>query len=1136
MAPNRRLCVTEILSISEMVVMRSYLLASTILGAALAASGTVSAQSVPIPPVGPVTPVQSDPIPDEDVTEVGEIVVTGSRIRRDATNSPTPLIQISQDQLLTTGQSSVIDYLATLPALSNSLVPSDTTGSGLGDGGLSLPNLRSLGSNRTLTLVDGRRHVGSSGGSLAVDIDTIPRLLIENIEIVTGGAASVYGADAVSGVLNFILRKNFEGLEIDANYGMINEDGQANRRVSALIGQNFLDDRLNVYAHAEYEKVDEVTSLDIDWLRRAPVRIGVDADPTNRPFDGVLDAQLFTGVSRIDRPRWGQTTLANVQQPSDLTNPNVPFQNCFPGGNAAGNFSYAAGCFGVTPGKTFWYDGATARDANFGTRVGATGINRPFNLGGDGENPAEFSTGSRVPRSESQRYQVGGNFRITDSITAFAEAKYVTEDTFDAAQPTFFDIDLVNSYGAGENNPIYAVNNFDLRYTDNAFLPQNVKDAITGNLVTPYTPPTATTPGQPGTPILLQNARHSMFGPDRSQDNTRELQRYVVGVRGDFDQFAFVRNIAFDLGYTWGQVEVENRERGVDGQRFALAADAVVDTAGLVNGTPGQIVCRSTLLARQGAANGALVDYQRGGDLRDSAYGNAAIDNCAPLNVFGKGNQSEASLNYIDATIGITERNEQQQALASVSGTLWDFWGAGPIGVALGGEYRKETTEATGRDRDTDGRLLFLNTGPDFPSVSYDSQEVFAELSIPLFADTFLGEYAELSGSYRYADYSTVGGTDVYGVNLIYRPIRDITIKTSFNTSIRVPDLGENFSPNSQTFANGIVDPCTTANIAAVTDQETRQNRINNCTALAAQQGLTFDFAGATATNLDDFVPNYTSGIAGVLGGNPNLRPEESESFTFSTVLRPRFIPNFSLVLDYYEIEINDVIASVSADTAAANCVNGPTLNTEACGTIFRNNPNIPFGVGAPAGDPIGGFIQSSFNYASLKTRGLDFTARYSIDTLETFGRDFGRLDYSLGGLWLITQQQYLNEADPSDYDELASNLFYPRVRFTSSLTWTPNEVWSLNWTADWQAAQDIVNARDFVNNADSRMVSELNTGNFVRNDFTVRYNVRDDLSLRAGVVNAFDAEQAPYLGTTLYSNFDPYGRRFFIGLNYKAW
>ena len=189
---------------------------------------------------------------------MGEVVVTGSRIRRDPTTSPTPLIQVSQEELLNTGQTSVINYLANIPALSSSQIPSDTTGSGLNDGGLSFANLRALGSNRTLTLVNGRRHVGSSAGSLAVDVDTIPRLLIKNIEIVTGGASSVYGADAVSGVVNFIMRDDFEGLEIDANYGQINSGGESNKRISALLGHNFFDNRLNVYVHGEYENIDEV--------------------------------------------------------------------------------------------------------------------------------------------------------------------------------------------------------------------------------------------------------------------------------------------------------------------------------------------------------------------------------------------------------------------------------------------------------------------------------------------------------------------------------------------------------------------------------------------------------------------------------------------------------------------------------------------------------------------------------------------------------------------------------------------------------------------------------------------------------------------------------------------------------------
>ena len=716
------------------------------------------------------------------------------------------------------------------------------------------------------------------------------------------------------------------------------------------------------------------------------------------------------------------------------------------------------------------------------------------------------------------------------------------EDIFDISQPTFFDIFLNDeTYLANWTNPIRATSQFDLRYSDNAFLPQNVKDAITANMVQNYAPPTQNADSLPtGAPVNRRWARHAMFGPQRSQDNHRELERFFVSIGGQRDQLFFVKNFDWSLAYTMGEATNANIERGVDVQRFALAADAVRDTAGAL-GTPGAIVCRARLID---ATSGDLDDYFRGTFGGDAALANAefarAVNECQPLNVFGPGNQSQAALDYVDAAITVTHTNEQEQAVGVISGQLWDFWGAGPIGIALGAEHRREYTEGVGRSATTGDRLLFLNTGADFAGAEYQSDEAFAEMSLPLFRDSFLGEYAELSGSYRYSDYTTVGEIEVWGANLVYRPIRDITFKTSFNTSVRVPNLGENFAPFSQTFANGFVDPCATANIIAQ-GAEVRANRAANCQTLLNQYNtangtaLAFDFNGTTPTNVDDYNPIYSSGIAGVNGGNPFLKPEESESFTFSTVLQPRFIPNFSLVLDYYEIEITDVIASVSAQTASNNCVNGSSLNAAACSTIFRRDPTPgrEFYVGGPAGDPIGGFIQGSINYAAITTRGLDFTARYSLELEDLIGRDWGRLSYSVGGLWLIEQETFFNAGDPTDGTDLTSNVFYPRVRLTSSLTYAPNDIWSVNWTTDWQSSQNIIDKRDFILNSDSRATNQIATGNFARHDFTVRWNVRDDLSLRAGVVNAFDAEPPAYLGFA-GGNFDPWGTRFFFGLNFR--
>ena len=1110
--------------------MRQRLLVGTIVGGSMfAIAGGAAAQTAPVS------------IPQDDPTQIDEVVVTGSRIRRDPTTAPTPLIQVSRDQLLETGQSTVIDYLATIPALANSLVPSDTTGSTLGAGGLSLANLRSLGTGRTLTLVDGRRHVGSQGGTLAVDVDTIPRLLIESVEIVTGGASSIYGADAVSGVLNFILRKDFEGLEIDASYGMINQDGQANRRLSVLTGANLLADRLNGYAFGEYEKLDEVRAADIDWLKESRALVTVDVDPTASPVDGILDTGVYRNVRTMQRLRWGVVNLANNQPGSPLNDPDIPYASCGVANSAPSAANYTnTNCTALNPGHTWILEGASARLADFGTRIGVGGVQRTLNIGGDGEPSSEYGQYSFFPSSESKRFQAGLNFSLTDDVTLHAEAKHVSEETFFESQPTFFDIFISDRAGPGVLSAIRG-SNFDIRLSDNAFMPANLKAAIQNNVINIYSQPTATSPGVLTGTAPAPYARNALRGPDRNQLNTRELSRFVVSLEGEHDRVGFVNNVAWDIGYTYGESDTINRERAVDVERMAYAADAIVDTAGVVNGRPGEIVCRAQVILANG---GALADTARGvGDVRDSAVGMEAIRRCVPLNVFGKGNQSEAALAYIDAEIAPTSLNEQEQLLASVAGQLWDFWGAGPIGVAIGAEARREYTEAVGRDRDAAGRLLFLNAGADFPGAQYESEEVFGEFSLPLFRDSWLGEYAEFSGSYRTFDYTTIGKGDVYGFNLVYRPLADLTLKTSFNTSLRAPDLSENYQPLSQTFANNFTDPCSTASVTAAANAEFKANRIANCQLLlnayntANGTNLAFDFAGATATNTDDFGLLYgTAGIAGVTGGNPNLEPEESESFTVSAVLQPSAIPGLVVALDYFEIELSNIIASVTAQVQANNCVNGPTLNTAACATIFRRNPNVPFGMGAPATDPIGGFIQGSINYAKRTTRGLDFTVRYHSDLESLIGRDWGDITYNMRGTWLIEQKQFNNAANPNDYTQQDGNQFFPRVRLTSALTWTPNETWSATWTVDWQTAQDLVTIRTFVQNPDSRDRRYLNTGDFARHDFTVRYNVDDALTLRAGVTNAFDNEQPAWMGAGLSSNFDPYGTRFFIGLNWRPY
>jgi len=1111
-----------------MLLKRKHLFGTTILAGVMAfAAAPAFAQDAQ------TNPPAQDP---EEVTEVEEIVVTGSRIRRDPTTAPTPLIQVRREELLTTGQSTVVDYLATIPALSNSLVPSDTVGST--NLGLSFANLRSLGTGRTLTLVDGRRHVGSQGGSLAVDIDTIPRLLIESVEIITGGASSVYGADAVSGVLNFILRRDFEGVEIDARYGQINQGGEANKRISVLAGANFLDDRLNVWTFGEYEDLAELQDDDIDWLADNNALIAIDSDPTNPALgplnDGVTDVGLYSGVRSLQRVRWSVVNLANNQPATPTSDPDIPYFNCPANGFTNGN------CTLPNPGYSFVFEGSTGRPTNFGSTRPQVGLARLNTIGGDGENVSEFGQFTFFPEATAKRFATGANWQITDDVMLRVEAKHSTEEAFSISQASFFDVFINNVRPADQISQIFSGSQYAIRLSDNAFLPANVRTAIENNRLIVYSQPTATSPSvATGATVAAPFARAALRGFDRFQDVERDLTRYVAVLEGDLDRVAFVNNVSWDLSYTYGEAESFFVSTAIDTERQAFASDAVFDTAGIVNGTPGEIVCRVQLLRAQGVAS--MPDLVRGGDLRNNAQGLAAINECEPLNIFGKGNQSAEAEAYVRFQSDAEERAEQEQAIAAVSGELWDFWGAGRIGVALGAEWRREFTVGVGFDDDIQGRLTQSFVPASTPESEYETEEFFAEISIPLLSDSWLGEYAEISGSYREFDYTTVGKGDVYGVNFIYRPIPDITFKTSFNTSFRAPTLTENFATLSPAFANfAFTDPCSTANINAPGNAEFRTNRIANCTALAAQQGLTFDFAGATATITDDFDPTVlgSGSVQGSSGGNPFLLPEQSESFTFSTVLQPRFFPNATLVLDYYEIELTDVIANITPIVAAENCVNGPTLNQAACATIFRTNPNLPFAIGAPIGDPIGAFLQGSINYAKRTVRGLDFTGTYRLDLNEAFGLDWGRLNYRVAGSWLLEQKQFNNAQDPDDFTESASALFFPRVRLSSTLSYLPNDDWQFSWTMDWQSAQDIVRERDVLisGNVDNRPREWFTSGNFARHDFGVSWRATDEVTVRAGVTNAFDAEQARHLGTTLYSNFDPYGTRYYFGLNWRPY
>ena len=1049
----------------------------------------------------------------QQASQVEEVVVTGSRIRRDPTTAPTPLIQVTREEMDQSGEANVVDYLADIPALTFSVVPEDTTGTGLNDGGLSLLNLRGLGAARTLTLVNGRRHVGSLPNSLAVDVDSIPRLLIENVEVVTGGAASVYGADAVSGVVNFILKDNYEGLEIDGAYSQINQDGQTSKRIGFLWGDNLFDDSLNVYLTGEYKENDQVVDADIDWLREGWTTISVDRDPTGAVTDGVTDIVLINNARTFQRGpgRGGITILATGIRPSPASDPDITAATC-------PTATFGAACFFVAPdwapNNAFIYnDQGQTIPMEFGSvRQGLD--NRLISNGGNGQ-PLNTDQGgaSRLPESNEWRAQTGFTWDLSDNVTLFGEAKYAEEETYDEGQRTFYDMNI-RALAPGTIGAITGSNVFEIGL-DNAYLPSNVRTAIQNNIRSVYN-----SAGVVTSTVADPRAQHKIYPTIRDQLNNRNLQRYVIGMRGDAGDVGFIRNLNWEWGYTFGEMNNSNKETGADTLRMQSAVDAVVDTAGIVHGRPGEIVCRVQLLKAQGRPRPAPAFgfYQ---------YDDAVIDGCVPVRIFGEGGISDEALDYLNATIEVTDQNRQQDFLAFMSGELWDFWGAGPIGFAVGVESRKESTQGTGRDRDTGDRLLFLNTGPGFDPVSYETREAFMELRVPLFRDSWLGKSAEISGSYRTSDYSTVGLQDTWSIQASWRPVDDLLFRFTQNSAIRVPDLGELFDTPGETFRNFLgADPCVVTVINGLADTSVQANRRANCRALSVAAGFDFDFTNISAPNA--FVPPYgTAGTSGLSGGNPFLTPETSDSFTASLVWTPSFFPNFSLVLDYYDIQIDDAIATTTALQNAVQCVSGPVINAGACATITRD----------PTTWMISTFIEGQLNYAKSTAEGVDFSAKYRFDLVDVIGQDWGRINWNLRGNWLIENNDYVNISDPNFPTVWADTIGSDRVRFLSTVTWQPTDRLTLSWDWDWQASQEIEDKDVLVNNPDRYATAKyLETGDLSQHDFTMAYQVNDSLRVRAGVVNAFDLEPPHWLGRQSNDSIDLFGRRFFVNFNYKVW
>ena len=258
----------------------------------------------------------------QDSTELEEIVVTGSRIVRNTLVTPTPMTIIDAEAIEISGATNIGDLLNQLPAL-GSTRGSQNSDRFIGTAGLNLLDLRRLGTARTLVLVDGQRHVAGNIGSAAVDVNSIPAALIERVEVITGGASAVYGADAVTGVVNFILKHDFEGIQLDIQTGR-SEDGLDRSSLDILAGFNFAEDRGNAVLAFEYSETGDLSAADRGLPAVRLVRNPLDMDTQdadgNEIHDGIPDELLLPGAGLSIITNGGWFTAGGINYVFDAPN------------------------------------------------------------------------------------------------------------------------------------------------------------------------------------------------------------------------------------------------------------------------------------------------------------------------------------------------------------------------------------------------------------------------------------------------------------------------------------------------------------------------------------------------------------------------------------------------------------------------------------------------------------------------------------------------------------------------------------------------------------------------------------------------------------------------------------------------
>jgi outer membrane receptor protein involved in Fe transport len=1027
------------------------------------------------------------------------ITVTGSRIQRRDYEADSPIVTVEENLLKNSGTSAIETSLNKLPAFTPVQTPSlggDVQPTATSTPGAATVSLRGLGTNRNLVLIDGRRATPANALGV-VDINTIPPAAIERVEIITGGASATYGADAVGGVVNFILKKDFEGLELDGSMGLSERGDGREATISGLMGTNFNDDRGNV-------------TIGFAWNDRR----GAHEDERSQ-FRKVWKDPRFVGTEFF--PDF------SGYQPYGGVNPSQASYDALFGAGAVatGNRLYFnadgtafTGFFQSPPGGADRFNGDVT-----GTK---------WKRLADGTLGQNFQDGFvSLPLNRYNVY-ARGNYDINDWLGVFAQATFTRVQTRTVQQPS----PSVNGWAAlvPASNPV----------------PGELRDILDSRIF-----PAAG--GQELADLLhcgagaLANAGAVGSGAGCDWQLTYYLNYANREARTDVFTYNIVAGFQGtipDTDWTWelyaspGEAETSSLTTGIASlSRFRAVASSSDWGAGFsAQGNP--------LFGGFGASSATCtsgfdpfdVDQQVSQDCIEAVAADLKTRAIMEQTVFefnAQGGLFDLPAGQVRAAIGANHRSNEY-------------------------EFLNDTLTSQGRSFE-DQAIGIYPSGNSSGEIKVN--ELYGELLVPIVGGMPGIQHFEINLGARTSDYNTTGNSVTWKIMGDWEVVDWLRVRGGYNKAVRAPNVAELYLAPQQTFtAAGGGDVCRRNNtLGWSANPGVNPNAANveaTCRILMNQSiSNTGDIFYSNPQFYNAVGPAFAFPT---LIGNPQVQPESAKTWTLGAVINSPFdsqlLSALRLTVDYYNIAVNDAIGPQTLDSVQRACFD-PTFNP-----AIANDPAAaaasPFcsAIGRVAGDGALGNVQVTYlNNGRFRTQGIDAQLDWQVPV--------GPGIFSLNTLfnYLITLKsaplpatagaagqlvEYAGTLGPAGSNGIAENGLNPGAFRWKMFNTFGYSIGPATASLQWQhlpGAKSI--AYPFDHNTPF-----VGSPAYDLFNLSGGYTIRDNVTLRAGVDNVFD--KAPPLteynasATGLANSvggfpinayfFDLVGRRYYAGVNMK--